>query len=85
MDGRFLEVRGELRTYRIHLGSGNILMSPNDTYLCIVPGTDGPADSQPQPPFEGDHMLAVILGKALLPARDSAITDPTVTSQIAPR
>jgi hypothetical protein len=27
-------VKGELRTYRIHLGSGNILMEPNDQYLC---------------------------------------------------
>jgi hypothetical protein len=26
LDNRFLEVRGDLRTYRIHLGSGNILM-----------------------------------------------------------
>ena len=34
----FLIVRGELRTYRIHLGSGNILMDPNSQYLCIVPG-----------------------------------------------
>src|SRR5437868_356440 len=35
---RFLRVRGDLRTYKIHLGSGNILMEPNDAYLCIVPG-----------------------------------------------
>jgi hypothetical protein len=41
LDGRFLTVRGELRTYRIHLGSGNILMSPNDQYLCIVPARGG--------------------------------------------
>src|SRR5262249_10834338 len=34
---RFLVVRGQVRTYKIHLGSGNILMSPNDQYLCIVP------------------------------------------------
>src|SRR4029453_18397361 len=27
---RFLVVRGTLRTYKIHLGSGNILMEPND-------------------------------------------------------
>ncbi len=33
---KFLVVRGDLRTYRIHLGSGNILMEPNDQYLCIV-------------------------------------------------
>lgn len=25
-----------LRRYRIHLGSGNVLMAPNDRYLCIV-------------------------------------------------
>lgn len=31
-------MRGDLRTYKIHLGSGNILMSPNNQYLCIVPG-----------------------------------------------
>ncbi len=34
-------VRGDLRTYRIHLGSGNILMEPADTYLCIVPARGG--------------------------------------------
>jgi hypothetical protein len=34
---RFLVVRGDLRTYKVHLGSGNILMEPNDQYLCIVP------------------------------------------------
>ncbi|MGN5380665.1 DUF4132 domain-containing protein [Streptomyces lasalocidi] len=36
LDGRFLTVRGDLRTYRIHLGSANILMEPDDSYLCIV-------------------------------------------------
>ena len=34
---RYLVVRGKLRTYRIHLGSGNILMEPDNKYLCIVP------------------------------------------------
>ena len=37
LDGKFLIVRGDRRTYKIHLGSGNILMEPNDQYLCIVP------------------------------------------------
>ncbi|MFC7643893.1 DUF4132 domain-containing protein [Streptosporangium lutulentum] len=37
---RFLVVRGDLRTYKIHLGSANILMEPNDAYLCIVSGRD---------------------------------------------
>lgn len=44
-DGKFFIVRGDYRTYRIHLGSSNILMEPNDQYLCIVPGRGvGPGD-----------------------------------------
>jgi hypothetical protein len=83
VDGRFLVVRGELRTYKIHLGSGNVLMSPNDAYLCIVPDrgaakrTDGL-----YLPFEGDTMLAVILSKAMLLAKDNQITDRTITAQL---
>ncbi|MFI7076123.1 DUF4132 domain-containing protein [Micromonospora sp. NPDC049903] len=83
VDGRFLVVQGDLRTYRIHLGSGNILMSPNDEYLCIVParGATNPGERHFLP-FEGDGMLAVILSKAMLLAEDSEITDPTITHQI---
>lgn len=83
VEDRFLVVRGDLRTYRIHLGSGNILMSPHNQYLCIVPtqsaerGTDNVFL-----PFEGDRMLAVILSKALLLAKDSQITDPSITEQL---
>ncbi len=29
IEGRFLHVKGELHTYKIHLGSGNILMTPD--------------------------------------------------------
>jgi hypothetical protein len=83
VDGRFLVVRGDLRTYKIHLGSGNILMSPNDQYLCIVPkqGTERVRDGLFLP-FEGDRVLAVILSKAMLLAKDSQITDPTITQQL---
>ncbi|WP_341718929.1 DUF4132 domain-containing protein [Micromonospora sp. FIMYZ51] len=85
IDGRFLVVDGELRTYRIHLGSGNILMSPNDEYLCIVPDRGaGRLGEQQFLPFEGDGMLAVILSKAMLLARDAEITDPSITRQIKP-
>ncbi|MFI7698503.1 DUF4132 domain-containing protein [Nonomuraea sp. NPDC049480] len=79
---RFLHVRGDLRTYKIHLGSGNILMEPNDAYLCIVPS--GGAD-QVFLPFEEDGgMLSVILSKAFLLAADTAIDDPSITRQIGP-
>lgn len=74
-------VKGELRTYRIHLGSGNILMEPNDQYLCIVPDRS-PRQPDVQLPFEGDALLAVILSKAFLLAADDRITDTTITRQI---
>ncbi|HEV8190290.1 MAG TPA: hypothetical protein VGP82_02235, partial [Ktedonobacterales bacterium] len=89
--GRFLIVRGNLRTYKIHLGSGNILMEPNDQYLCIVPSrgsggsAGGSATGQLFLPFEGDTVLAIILSKAFLLAEDSKITDPTITHQIGVR
>ncbi|WP_165067303.1 DUF4132 domain-containing protein [Paludisphaera rhizosphaerae] len=81
---KFLVVRGDIRTYKIHLGSGNILMEPNDQYLCIVPKRSTP---EPQGqgvflPFEGDNVLSIILSKALMLADDKKITDATITSQI---
>lgn len=79
---RFLVVRGEIRTYKIHLGSGNILMEPNDQYLCIVQGQTQGKASTVFLPFEGDRTMAIILSKALLLANDTAITDPTILSQI---
>jgi hypothetical protein len=82
LDGKFLVVKGKLRTYKIHLGSGNILMEPNDQYLCIVPDRS-PRQSDVQLPFEGDALLAVILSKAFLLAADDRITDTSITRQIA--
>jgi hypothetical protein len=83
--GNYLVVRGSLRTYRIHLGSGNILMEPNDQYLCIVPSSAQDAKSGASTiflPFEGDRTLSIILSKAFLLAADREITDPTITRQI---
>ncbi|WP_433365170.1 DUF4132 domain-containing protein [Streptosporangium sp. CA-115845] len=79
---RFLRVRGDRRTYKIHLGSGNILMEPNDAYLCIVPGHDRDAGSVFLPFEENGGMLSVILSKAFLLADDTAITDPSITRQL---
>ncbi|WP_435282298.1 DUF4132 domain-containing protein [Streptomyces koelreuteriae] len=82
LEGRFLHVKGERHTYKIHLGSGNILMTPNDQYLCIVPKSAPTAPGTGYLPFEGDRMLAVILSKAMLLAADTKITDPTILSQL---
>ncbi|MBX9397081.1 DUF4132 domain-containing protein [Streptomyces sp. TRM72054] len=82
LEGRFLQVKGERHTYRIHLGSGNILMSPNDQYLCIVPKSAPGAPQAGYLPYEGDRMLAVILSKAMMLADDTKISDPTILSQL---
>lgn len=83
IDGKFLFVKGEFRTYKIHIGSGNILMEPNDQYLCIVPSRSADKASEKVfIPFEGDKGLSIVLSKAFLLAEDTKITDSTITSQI---
>ncbi|MFF3321485.1 DUF4132 domain-containing protein [Streptomyces sp. NPDC002889] len=83
---RFLRVRGELRTYKIHLGSGNILMEPNDAYLCIVVDRPAVASGDKERlflPFEEEGgLLSLIVSKAFLLAADARITDRTITAQL---
>jgi Domain of unknown function (DUF4132) len=79
---RNLIVRGELNTYHIHLGSGNIMMEPGSRYLCIVPDRLKTDRDKVLLPFEGDPLLSIILSKAFLLANDRAITDPSIISQI---
>lgn len=57
-------------------------MSPNDRYLCIVPGAGKPEDDKVFLPFEGDRTLFVILSKVFLLAADTRITDSSVTRQL---
>ena len=83
---RFLVVKGKLRTYKIHIGSTNILMEPNDQYLCIVPDRSKPVQTgNVFLPFEGDTGLSIILSKAFLLAEDDQIEDGTIVSQIEGR
>jgi hypothetical protein len=80
---KFLVVKGKLRTYKIHIGSTNILMEPNDQYLCIVPDrSTKEVTGNLFLPFEGDNGVSVILSKAMLLAEDDKITDTTITRQI---
>lgn len=81
-DKKFLIVKGKVRTYKIHMGSGNILMEPNDQYLCIVPDGAKRTKENVFLPFEGDNLLSIILSKALLLAEDDKVTDTTIISQI---
>lgn len=82
-EGKYLLVQGSKHLYKIHCGSGNILMSPNDQYLCIVPDQSAkPARQDVYLPFEGDTLLSIIISKAMLLAADRDITDPTILRQI---
>ncbi|MEK6703370.1 MAG: DUF4132 domain-containing protein [Planctomycetota bacterium] len=82
LSDRFLLVKGKIREYKIHLGSGNILMKPNDQYLCIVPSSRDESLGGVHLPFDGDRTLSIILSKAFMLAADDTITDSTITSQI---
>ncbi|MCB0662810.1 MAG: hypothetical protein KDC24_08720, partial [Saprospiraceae bacterium] len=83
IEGKFMIIKGQLRTYKIHIGSGNILMEPNNQYLCIVPARSSNDTLKTQfIPFEGDRGLSIVLSKAFLLAEDDKITDGTITSQI---
>jgi hypothetical protein len=83
-DKKFLIVKGKLKTYKIHMGSGNILMEPDDKYLCIVPEGRklNPNGEKVFLPFEGDTLLSIIISKAFLLAEDDKIKDVTITRQI---
>ncbi|MGY0216460.1 DUF4132 domain-containing protein [Endozoicomonadaceae bacterium StTr2] len=81
--GRFLQVQGKRHLYRIHIGSGNILIAPDDRYLCIVPGRSSDKKAaQVFLPFEGDGGLSIVLSKAFLLMDDDKITDPTILQQL---
>ena len=83
IDGKFLIIKGKKNTYKIHIGSGNILIAPNDRYLCIVPGRGKDKNvEQVFLPFEGDNGLSIVLSKAFLLAEDDKIKDPTIISQL---
>jgi len=90
IDGRYLYVRGNLMSYKIHLGSSHVLTDPGAQYLCIVPaGSWVAADPSTTTsnaghiflPFEGDSTLSSIISKALMLADDDKIRDNIILEQ----
>lgn len=80
VEGRFLYVRGDRATYKIHMGSASVMVEPGSRHLCIVPvKASTPAVFLP---FEGDVMLSLILSKAFLLAGDKRITEPSILRQL---
>ncbi len=78
---RHLWVRGDRATYKIHLGSGSVLIEPGSRYLCIV--RSGSTVSDVFLPFDGDAMLSLILSKAHMLAADKKNTDGSILWQLA--
>ncbi len=75
-------MRGDLRTYKIHLGSGNVLMEPDDAYLCIVDARSKDAGQLFLPFEENGSVPSLIVSKAFLLADDRKITDVSILRQI---
>ena len=75
-----MRVRGNVRDYKIHFGSGNILMEPDNRYLCIVRASA--SGDRVRLPFEGDTMLSMIISKAILLAKDDKVKDEIIVRQI---
>lgn len=82
IDGKFLIVRGSLNTYKVHLGSSNVLKMPGGRYLCIVPKGKSVAANITLL-FEGDQQLSVILSKGMMLADDTKVTDPVIVQQFS--
>lgn len=81
IEGRYLHVRGKLHEYKIHLGSGNVLMGGSGRYLCIVQNASDVA-GRVMLPFERDGVMETILSKAILLAEDGKIRDETILKQL---
>lgn len=82
IEGNFLEVKGKRLAYRIHIGSGNIQIMPDNRYLCVIRGRTAKGLANVKLPFAGDSLLSMILSKAFMLARDDKITDRTILSQL---
>lgn len=77
----FLLVQGQRALYRIHLGSGHVLLEPGGRYLWVNPGGSAP---RVYLPFEGDRVLEIVLSKACLLANDRGVKDWRLLRELPP-
>lgn len=81
-DGRFVRVRGNLARYRVHLGSGTVLVEPANA-VCILPAPKRKKSDAILLPFaEEDERLAEVVSKVVLLAADDTIKDGGILAQI---
>jgi hypothetical protein len=77
-----LRVRGNLRTYRIDLANGDVVIEPGAQPLCLVH-----ASRFEQTPLvlrlaDDDAVLSLVVSETVLLANDSAIKDPSIACQL---
>jgi hypothetical protein len=84
LEGKYLVVDGKLgSSYKIHLGTSNVMIEPGSRYLCIVRGpAQAGVPASVALPFDGDGMISLILSKAFLLAADDKIKDASITRQL---
>ena len=78
---KFLIIHGKLDTYKIHFGSGNVLMKSNNQFLSLQIDDKKKAKNI-YLPFENELILSLILSKAFLLANDNMITNEKILNQI---
>lgn len=81
----FLHIDGQRASYKIHLGSGHVLLNPSGQILPLMPDRDKVLAHQMHRPslsFDQDRILSLILSKALLLANDQNITDPGLLKRL---
>jgi hypothetical protein len=83
-DDAYLVVTGDLRTYRIHLGSGLARMSPTGAQLRI-PSPPNQRAAALLLPIDDDPILVRILASALTLAKDSEVSDQKLARLIRGR
>jgi hypothetical protein len=72
--GHFVQVRGDLFTYKIHLGSANIVVEPDNRHLPMwaMWQIDNSSGGKYFLPFEGDTIISEILSKMFVLVDDTA-------------
>ena len=80
-DDKFARVKGQLASYRIHLGSGVIHVEPGN-YLCIVPAREKEDESIYLPFADADRKMREIISKVLMLSNDDKIKDQSILGQI---
>ncbi len=79
---QFLGVRGELRSYRINLDTGEVVMKPGKRSLCLVPAPSVELSPDILPFREQDYVLSLVVSKAVLLVNDARIRDPSIVRQL---